>query len=64
MKLKNAYNNAKTQLCDKNSFLDSKKDVYLIITEIGKNAKRHWIFDKNQEDFIEKQSPINLRNRR
>lgn len=61
-----ALNKARTHLVKKHSLFDTaKKDVYLIITEIGHDGigndlKRHWYYDKLQEEFIERQPPLHL----
>jgi len=52
--MNNAYKNAKEHLVDQNSlYKESKREVHLIITEIGRNHKRHWYYNKSHGKFIE-----------
>jgi len=59
--LNGAYEEAKDRLDVHNSLYDvSKRDVYLIVTEIGQNDKRHWYFDKSKGKFREEKSINNV----
>jgi hypothetical protein len=61
--MENAFKIAKERLDIRNAFLNmNEKDVYLIITEIGKNGKRHWFYEKKQDEFIEANHPLRLIN--
>lgn len=60
-KLNEAYNEARARLEHLHAiYQQSKRDVYLVITEIGQNGKRHWYFDKSQGRFREEASINNI----
>jgi len=52
--MNNAYKNAKEHLVDHNNlYKESRRDLFLIITEIGRKSKRHWRYNKSHDKFIE-----------
>jgi len=64
--INDALKKARGHLKDNNSlYKKSERDVYIIITEVGKDKngksmKRNWYFDKSLDSFIEKPVPLQL----